>query len=34
MSPLDAEAGMAQMNEKFREIGSEIYIGAGGREHD
>ena len=30
----EAEAGMAQMSEKFREIGSEIYVGAGGREHD
>jgi len=23
-----------QMSEKFRETGSELYIGAGGREHD
>jgi len=30
----EAEAGMAQMSEKFREIGSELYIGAAGREHD
>ena len=30
----DAEAGMAEMSEKFREIGSELYVGAGGREHD
>jgi phosphomethylpyrimidine synthase len=30
----DAEAGMAQMSEKFREIGSELYMGARGREHD
>ncbi|MFA6220024.1 MAG: phosphomethylpyrimidine synthase ThiC [Erythrobacter sp.] len=30
----EAEAGMAQMSEKFRETGSELYIGAGGREHD
>jgi phosphomethylpyrimidine synthase len=29
-----AEAGMAQMSEKFRELGSEIYLGANGREHD
>src|SRR5690606_2650257 len=32
--PALAEAGMAQMSEKFREIGSELYIGAGDREHD
>jgi phosphomethylpyrimidine synthase len=30
----EAEAGMAQMSEKFREVGSELYVGAGGREHD
>jgi len=30
----EAEEGMQQMSEKFREIGSELYIGAGGREHD
>jgi phosphomethylpyrimidine synthase len=30
----DAEAGMAQMSEIFRETGSELYMGAGGREHD
>ena len=30
----EAEAGMAQMSEKFRELGSEIYLGANGREHD
>ncbi|HTN14647.1 MAG TPA: phosphomethylpyrimidine synthase ThiC [Sphingomonadaceae bacterium] len=30
----DAEKGMQQMSEKYREIGSELYIGAGGREHD
>jgi phosphomethylpyrimidine synthase len=30
----EAEAGMAEMSEKFREIGSELYIGSGGREHD
>jgi phosphomethylpyrimidine synthase len=29
-----AEAGMAEMSDKFREIGSELYVGAGGREHD
>ena len=26
----DAERGMAEMSEKFREIGSEIYVCAGG----
>ncbi len=30
----DVEAGMAQMSEVFRETGSELYMGAGGREHD
>ncbi|MBB4633506.1 phosphomethylpyrimidine synthase ThiC [Sphingosinicella soli] len=30
----DAAKGMAEMSEKFREMGSEIYLGAGGREHD
>jgi phosphomethylpyrimidine synthase len=30
----DAEAGMAEMSEKFREVGSELYVGAGAREHD
>ncbi|WP_150290223.1 phosphomethylpyrimidine synthase ThiC [Sphingobium estronivorans] len=30
----DAEKGMAQMSEMFRETGSELYMGAGGREHD
>jgi len=30
----EAEAGMAAMSEKFRETGSELYMGAGGREHD
>jgi phosphomethylpyrimidine synthase len=30
----EAEAGMAEMSERFREIGSELYVGAGGREHD
>ncbi len=31
---LDAEAGMKQMSELFKETGSELYMGAGGREHD
>jgi phosphomethylpyrimidine synthase len=30
----DAEEGMKQMSEVFRETGSELYMGAGGREHD
>ena len=30
----EAEAGMAEMSEKFREVGSELYVGSGGREHD
>jgi phosphomethylpyrimidine synthase len=30
----EAEAGMAEMSEKVREVGSELYVGAGGREHD
>ena len=30
----EAEAGMAAMSEKYREGGNELYIGAGGREHD
>jgi phosphomethylpyrimidine synthase len=30
----EVEAGMAEMSEKFRETGSELYLGAGGREHD
>ncbi len=30
----EAEAGMQAMSEVFRETGSELYIGAGGREHD
>ena len=30
----EAEAGMAAMSEVFKEMGSELYMGAGGREHD
>ena len=30
----EAEAGMAQMRELFKETGSELYMGAGDREHD
>jgi phosphomethylpyrimidine synthase len=30
----EAGAGMAEMSEKFRAVGSELYVGAGGREHD
>ena len=29
-----AEAGMAAMSKVFKETGSELYMGAGGREHD
>ncbi|TCM19823.1 hydroxymethylpyrimidine synthase [Novosphingobium sp. PhB165] len=29
-----AEAGMQEMSKVFRETGSELYMGAGGREHD
>jgi phosphomethylpyrimidine synthase len=31
---LDVDARMAEMSEKFRETGAELYIGAGAREHD
>ena len=30
----EAEAGMAGMSRVFRETGSELYMGAGGREHE
>ena len=30
----EAEAGMAEMSERYREGGNELYIGAGGRERD
>ena len=30
----DAEKGMAEMSELFKETGSELYMGAGDREHD
>jgi phosphomethylpyrimidine synthase len=30
----DAERGMAEMSERFRKVGSELYVGTGGREHD
>jgi phosphomethylpyrimidine synthase len=30
----EAEKGMAEMSEKFREVGNQLYVGAGGREHD
>jgi hypothetical protein len=29
----ETEKGMAEMSEKFREIGSELYVGADGRAH-
>ena len=31
---IDANAGMAQKSAEFLEGGSELYVGAGGREHD
>ena len=31
---LTAEEGMAKMSELFKETGSELYMGAGDREHD
>jgi phosphomethylpyrimidine synthase len=30
----EAEAGMAEMSQRYREGGNELYVGAGGREHD
>jgi phosphomethylpyrimidine synthase len=33
-SPLDPDAGMAEMSKRYREGGMELYIGADGREHD
>jgi phosphomethylpyrimidine synthase len=30
----EAEAGMAEMSKVFKETGSELYMGAGGWEHD
>jgi phosphomethylpyrimidine synthase len=30
----EAEQGMAQMSELYREGGNELYVGANGREHD
>ncbi|WP_137871784.1 phosphomethylpyrimidine synthase ThiC [Sphingopyxis sp. 2PD] len=32
--PSEVEAGMAEMSELFKETGSELYMGADGREHD
>ncbi len=34
LAEAEAEAGMAQMSELFKETGSELYMGAGDREHD
>ena len=34
LTPEQAEAGMAEMSERYREGGNELYIGAGGREYD
>jgi phosphomethylpyrimidine synthase len=30
----EAEQGMAEMSKVFKETGSELYMGSGGREHD
>ena len=30
----EAEAAMAEMSEKYRELGSVLYLSAGGCEHD
>jgi phosphomethylpyrimidine synthase len=30
----NADEGMAQMSKRFHEAGGELYVGAGGREHD
>jgi phosphomethylpyrimidine synthase len=30
----EAEAGMREMSAVFKETGSELYMGAGGREHE
>ena len=30
----EAEAGMKEMSAVFKETGSELYMGSGGREHD
>ncbi len=30
----EAEKGMAEMSAKFREVGNQLYVGAGDREHD
>ncbi|WP_137753482.1 phosphomethylpyrimidine synthase ThiC [Sphingopyxis sp. L1A2A] len=34
LAPAEAQKGMEEMSELFRETGSELYMGAGGREHD
>ncbi len=33
-SEAEAEAGMQEMSAKFREVGNQLYVGAGDREHD
>ena len=33
-SPEQAEEGMAEMSRAYNEGGRELYVGAGGREHD
>jgi phosphomethylpyrimidine synthase len=30
----EAEKGMREMSEKYEEVGRQLYIGAGDREHD
>ena len=34
LSSDEAEKGMAEMSKRFHDEGSELYIGANGREHD
>jgi len=34
ISETEAEAGMAEMSQRYNEGGRELYIGANGREHD
>ncbi len=34
LAPAEAQKGMEEMSELFKETGSELYMGAGGREHD
>ncbi len=34
ISEAEAESGMAEMSKRYREGGTELYLGAGSREHD